>query len=170
MADFLPAYEQAILLEGGYKLHEVQGDRGGQTYAGIARKRWPQWPGWAEIDAGRQPATAMVRAFYHANFWLRFRVDGIADQEVAECLFLGAINAEASVKLWQVVVGVTPDGVVGQKTLAAINAAPRENLLPLVTLAKITRYRDICMRDRTQTKFLLGWINRALAEAACPST
>ena len=29
-------------------------------------------------------------------------------------------------------------------------------------LAKITRYRDIVQRDRTQGKFLLGWLNRTL--------
>ena len=170
MADFLPAFEQIVQLEGGYKLHKVEGDRGGMTYAGIARNFWPQWPGWSDIDAGRQPAAALVRAFYHANFWLRFRCDAIQDQEVAECLVLGAVNGEASVKLWQVVVGVTPDGVVGPRTIAAINATERKLLLPLVTLSKIARYRDICMRDRSQTKFLLGWINRAFAEAACPST
>jgi hypothetical protein len=30
-------------------------------------------------------------------------------------------------------------------------------------LAKIARYRDIVQRDKTQIKFLLGWINRTLA-------
>ena len=52
MADFLQAFESMIRNEGGYKLHSVEGDRGGMTYAGIARKRNPQWPGWAAIDRG----------------------------------------------------------------------------------------------------------------------
>jgi hypothetical protein len=30
------------------------------------------------------------------------------------------------------------------------------------TLAKIARYRDIVRKDKTQLKFLVGWINRAL--------
>ena len=47
MADFLPAYEAMIRNEGGYVLHDVPGDRGGMTYAGIARNMNPQWPGWA---------------------------------------------------------------------------------------------------------------------------
>ena len=40
MAEFLPAFESMILHEGGYVLHDVPGDRGGQTYTGISRKNW----------------------------------------------------------------------------------------------------------------------------------
>jgi len=29
-------------------------------------------------------------------------------------------------------------------------------------LAKIARYAEICNKNRTQSKFLLGWINRTL--------
>ena len=36
--------------EGGYVLHEVPGDTGGMTYAGIARNKNPQWNGWALVD------------------------------------------------------------------------------------------------------------------------
>lgn len=35
MADFLPAFEEVVLNEGGYKLTDIKQDRGGQTYAGI---------------------------------------------------------------------------------------------------------------------------------------
>ena len=31
-------------------------------------------------------------------------------------------------------------------------------------LAKVSRYAEICNRDRTQSNFLLGWINRTLKE------
>jgi len=37
MANFEPCFEKVIKLEGGYKLHNVKGDKGGITYAGIAR-------------------------------------------------------------------------------------------------------------------------------------
>jgi hypothetical protein len=37
--------------------------------------------------------------------------------------------------------------------------------LALYALARIARYRDIVTRQRTQQKFLLGWINRSLQEA-----
>lgn len=167
MADFLPAVEQCIKLEGGYKLHNVAGDRGGSTFAGISRKHWPNWTGWMEIDAGRQPDAAQVRAFYFAEFWTKHRLDLVRDQDLAECIFLAAVNGGgAAIKVLQVALGCTPDGVVGPKTMIAINAADPKHLMLTFTLGKIARYRDICMKDRSQVKFLLGWINRAFAEAA----
>ena len=79
MADFEPCFEKVILIEGGYKLHEVQGDRGGMTYAGIARNFWPKWPGWAKIDANEFDGelTRLVRVFFKAEFWDRIRGDDI---------------------------------------------------------------------------------------------
>lgn len=46
MAEFTPAFEEMIRNEGGYILHNVAGDHGGDTYAGIARRFHPDWPGW----------------------------------------------------------------------------------------------------------------------------
>jgi lysozyme family protein len=168
MADFLPAYESMLISEGGYKLHTVAGDRGGMTYAGIARNRWPNWPGWRDIDHGETPDTALVRDFYRVNFWDRVRGDDIADQHVARSLFDFAVNAGTgtAIKLAQIVVGATPDGAFGPKTLTALNAMDGDRFVLAYALAKIARYRDIVTRDRTQQKFLLGWINRTLKEAA----
>jgi len=57
--------------EGGYVLHEVPGDTGGMTYAGIARNKNPQWPGWALVDKKEfgGSLTPMVREFYRTEFW-----------------------------------------------------------------------------------------------------
>ncbi|TXH19533.1 MAG: N-acetylmuramidase [Hyphomicrobiaceae bacterium] len=165
MADFNPAYEQLIKAEGGYKLHKVKNDRGGLTYAGITRKSYPDWSGWAYIDRGETPPNALVRAFYHAQYWLRYRLDEVANQDVAECVFMAGVNAEAAIRLLQIVVKTKPDGRIGPNTLSAVNAADPQILLSFFTLAKIDRYRQIVNKDRSQEMFLLGWINRAFTEA-----
>ena len=59
-----------------------------------------------------------------------------------------------------------PDHRLGEKTLSAVNDMDGEKFALSYALAKIARYRDIVTRDRTQAKFLLGWINRTLREAA----
>ena len=168
MADFLPAYEKMIVAEGGYKLTDIANDKGGQTYAGISRKFHPDWQGWKAVDIGQIPATDLVRGFYRENFWEVVRGDSIMRQDIAESLFSFAVNAGqgTAIKLAQIVVGVTPDGAIGPKTLMAINGIDTDYFRAAFALAKITRYRDIVQRDRSQIKFLLGWINRTLKDAA----
>lgn len=168
MADFLPAFEKMILREGGYKLTNDPTDRGGQTYAGIARTRNPQWEGWPLIDSGQSVPAAMVRAIYCETYWDPLRLGAVIDQRAASSLFDFAVNAGTgtSAKLAQIVVATTPDGQVGPKTVTAINATDPALFLAHFTLAKIARYRDIVRRDKTQIKYLMGWINRALEQAA----
>jgi lysozyme family protein len=165
MADFAPAFEKVIADEGGYKLTDIPGDRGGMTYAGIARKPNPNWTGWQFID--RQDfgsATPLVREFYKSNFWDRVRGDELKNQAIAETIFNFAVNTGVGVasKLAQLIVGTTPDGAIGPKTVERLNICTAEKFLPAYTLAKIQRYVNICMKDRSQTKFLLGWTRRAL--------
>lgn len=169
MADFERAFAQAIEIEGGYKLTDHKDDRGKQTYAGISRVHNPDWPGWQHIDAGLRPPTQLVRALYHAKYWLPVCGDEIEDQDVAEAVFLSYINGKASAKVLQIVLGVQPDGSIGPKTIAALNASGREHrdlLLALFFIGKVDRYRQICNKDRTQVKWLLGWINRIFKEHA----
>ena len=168
MADFLPAFGRAILAEGGYQLHQVAGDTGGLTYAGIARAKNPQWPGWAWIDRGETPPSQLVRDFYRAGWWESILGDQIRDQEVAYTIYSFATNAglRTAIRLVQLVVGATPDGLMGVKTVEALNALEPRLFLALYAPARISRYRDIVARDRSQGKFLLGWINRSLKEAS----
>ena len=164
MADFEHAFQRLMQNEGGFTLSNNPADRGGQTYAGIARRMQPAWPGWAYIDRGETPPTDMVRSFYRAEYWDRVRGDEITSQRVAENLFDFHVNAGgAAIKLAQIVAGAIPDGSIGPKTLAAINAADPALFVSAYALAKIARYRDIVTRDRSQGIFLLGWINRCLA-------
>ena len=172
MADFLQAFERAILAEGGYKLHEVAGDRGGMTYAGIARNPNPGWPGWAYIDRGETPPSQLVRDYYREGWWNPIRGDGIASQDVAYTIYSFSTNSSArlrpvvAVKLAQLVAGATPDGVFGPRTLASVNAMGPELFVAKYALARLARYEQIVRRDRTQQKFLLGWLSRTLKEAA----
>lgn len=166
MADFTPAFEKMIHDEGGYQLTDIPGDRGGMTYAGIARKPNPDWAGWAFVDRKDfGGATQLVREFYKANFWDRIRGDDITVQPIAETIFNFAVNTGTGVaiKLAQLIVGVTPDGAIGPKTVERLNICTAEKFLPAYALAKISRYAQICNKDRGQSKFLLGWINRTLA-------
>lgn len=166
MAEFDPAFEKMLHDEGGYQLTNIPGDRGGMTYAGIARNPNPDWPGWALVDRKEfgGPLTSMVREFYRQRFWNVVRGDEIRDQAIAETIFNFAVNTGTSVaiKLAQVIVGATPDGGIGPKTVELLNQCTAQKFVPSYALAKIGRYANICNKDRGQSKFLLGWINRTL--------
>ncbi len=167
MAEFALAFEKMILNEGGYVLHNVSGDRGGQTYAGIARNFHPDWEGWGIIDRGDMDdpgLTQMVREFYKKNFWNKVKGEDISGQRIAEALFDFAVNAgiKTASKLAQVVIEATPDGIIGSKSVGKLNGMDEEIFVPRYALAKIARYAEICKRNSNQKKFLLGWINRTL--------
>lgn len=164
MAEFLPAFERMIVNEGGYVLHTVKDDRGGMTYAGIARAFHPNWPGWRVIDQGETPPADMVRQFYRSNFWHPLRLDEVEHQDVAGNIFDFGVNAGlgTAAKLAQLVAGTTPDGKIGAKTLQALNTIDPDLFVARYALAKIARYRDIVAKNRTQQRFLIGWLNRTL--------
>ena len=177
MADFKPCFDKVMVLEGGYKLHDVSGDRGGMTYAGIARNFWPQWPGWLKVDAGELDGelTGMVRGFYKKEFWDRIRGDDIGAQDGAYHIYAFAVNAglKTSIRMMQRVIGATPDGILGNKTFQCMNEMledEKDERIFVVTfsLFKVFRYKNICMNDKRRSrdklfsnqKFLCGWINR----------
>lgn len=171
MADFVPAFERMIQNEGGFKLVNIQADRGGQTYAGIARNYHPKWPGWGYIDSGDllNPALSdLVEDFYRTQFWDKLAGDRITSQIVAESIFDFGVNAgpATAAKLAQIVAGTLPDGSIGPVTLEKLNAMEPAQFALKYALAKIARYAEICNKDRTQSKFLLGWINRTMKETA----
>ena len=164
MADFLPSFERVLRNEGGYVLHTDKDDRGGMTYAGIARAFHPNWPGWRVIDQGETPPADLVRQFYRSNFWHPLRLDEVEHQDVAGNIFDFGVNAGlgTAAKLAQLVAGTTPDGKIGAKTLQALNTIDPDLFVARYALAKIARYRDIVAKNRTQQRFLIGWLNRTL--------
>lgn len=166
MADFAPSFQKMIRNEGGFTLHKVAGDRGGLTYAGIAEKFHPDWEGWNVVkhNENSMELTQMVFNFYKKHYWDGVKGDDIKQQKVAESIFDFAVNAgvRTASKLAQLVVDSTPDGKIGPKTLERINQANEELFISNYALAKVSRYASIVNNNRSQGKFLLGWINRTL--------
>ena len=137
------------------------------TYAGFARNKIPQWPGWALVDKKELGGalTPMVREFYRVEFWDKMRGNEINNQDVANTIFNFGVNAGMSmaVKLAQLVVGATPDGGIGAKTVERLNQIPDgQRFKEQYALAKIARYVEICNKNPVQVKFLKGWLNRTL--------
>lgn len=161
MADFLPAVVKTIAHEGGARYTETAGDTGGATKYGISKRAYPQ------LDI-RNLTEDQAREIYRRDYWNLIKGDSIQSQAVAENIFDSAVNLGSgrTIRLVQLTLGVAQDGALGQDTLAALNKADPERFIADFTLAKIARYVGICNKDRTQSKFLLGWLNRAMGTMA----
>ena len=79
---------------------------------------------------------------------------------------------KTAIKLLQVAVNanlpshkrIKVDGVIGPKTIEAVNSVDADKLLTTYALLRIGRYREIVLKNPSQRKFLLGWINRVFKE------
>ncbi|MDE7255483.1 MAG: peptidoglycan domain protein [Helicobacter sp.] len=155
-------------------------DRGGETLNGIARKFHPNWEGWAIVDAIKHAGSCdtkqlalklaseerlqnLVGAFYKKNFWDKMRLDEIESQVVANNLYLFGVNAgiARAVKFAQQIVGTRQDGMLGAKTLAAINATDEVHFKKAFDALEIAYYKGIVQRSPSQERFIKGWLRRA---------
>ena len=184
MANFDIAFPPILVHEGGYV--NDPDDPGGETYQGIARKMQPDWLGWTIIDLlkkhGSFPVSLHssdekeilkqlgfeVKSFYYSNFWMKIQGDKITNQKVADSIFDFAVNAgiPVSISLAQSVVNAKPDGVIGPKTIDAINRTDVKYFLAAFTLTKIIRYVAICNKRQTSKKYFFGWVVRSLNHSA----
>ena len=164
MADSDLAIEHVVEIEGGYKVWRTEGDRGGQTCAGISRRANPKWPGWDFIDRGI-PAddpeiVALIHDLYRNKYWNPIKGDDIRDQDLAIAMMSCAVlsGPATATRLMQLCVGTPQDGIMGPQTLDAINRQTDQGkTLGAFTLARIARYVAICENDPSQRKFFYGW-------------
>lgn len=167
MAEFLEAYRKTAVHEGGYA--NVKGDRGGETYAGIARNSWPNWVGWSIVDQYRlkhnekvksKELEGMVKQFYKRYFWDKLQGDAIEGQRIAEFLYDYYVHSGArAIKDIQRIIGVDDDGLFGGKTLAAINATDENDAFRQLFNVRKT-FLNRLADTAGQEKFRQGWMNR----------
>ncbi|GAB6066027.1 hypothetical protein JCM9492_11190 [Aquifex pyrophilus] len=163
---FEKALRKVLELEGGLKLHRNPTEKY-ETYAGIYRKAHPEWEGWQYIDKGLEPPFELVRGFYYKNYWKPF--EKVKDEKIKALLFETAVNlgVQKTVKLAQKVLGLKTDGVLGPRTLEALNSANPEDFIRDFTLARIAFYTALANKNpRKYGLYLRGWINRTLEAMA----
>lgn len=134
MANFLTAYKKTGGWEGGW--NHIAGDRGGETYKGIARKFWPKWDGWKIIDEYKKThklkngdfiknsdLDQLVLDFYKKEFWDVVGGDKIEDQNTANTLYDFGVNAGygRSIQNIEIVLAMKPTGRISAKLLERIN-------------------------------------------------
>ena len=69
----------------------------------------------------------------------------------------GSVTAAKGI---QKALGLVADGLVGPKTLAALNAADKAAVFSKIFQARYKFFRNIVDRNPSQKIFLKGWLNR----------
>jgi lysozyme family protein len=176
MAEFSPAYQLERKHEGYYVNNPS--DKGGETYAGVARNIHPTWPGWPLWDAykkqlGRQlkwneivpGLEPYVQAFYY-SLWTSKNFSGFTSQELANMFYDFYVNSGGATKRVQQLLRdefkapIVVDGAFGPDTLRTMNSQDPIALYNAIKNARIQYYQNIVARDPSQKVFLKGWLDR----------
>ena len=128
------------------------------TYRTYCRDKLLPTPGVKELKA---IPYAQWREIAKSMFWDMWKADEIVSQPVANILVDWVWSSGSNgIKIPQQMLGVKADGVVGPKTIAALNRQnPREFFYKLKERRK-KFLEDIVAKSPGQKKFLKGWLNR----------
>ena len=169
MANIFTALGLTLKHEGGYAFDPA--DPGGETYCGISRKDFPNWPGWVLVDQ-KKPLSynqiiqdtgliAKVNAFYLV-LWRACGGDLINSQRIASALFDWYVTSgRRAIYALQKIVGVKMDGEMGPETIDAVNNGQEGNIFLKFVSFRIDFYRALAVNNPSMSKFLGGWVARA---------
>lgn len=151
--------------EGGYANNKH--DHGGPTNMGVTLSTWKQIgydkDGDGDIDIDDiKLLTKNDVMFVLRRYWNRWKADDIKNQSIANILVDWVWGSgKWGIVYPQQLLGVKADGIVGPKTLAAVNNYPNQKeLFDKIKSRREKHFRDICKKDNTQYTNLNGWLNR----------
>lgn len=107
----------------------------------------------------------MVEAFYKKEFWDKARLDDVNSQQMANEVFIAGVNMgmKKAVMLAQRLVGTTQDGIVGSKTIKAMNSFDDTVFDEMYDKLENEHYEAIITANPSKRIFAKGWRNRAIA-------
>lgn len=164
MADYRKMIPFILKWEGGWSNHP--NDQGGETMKGVTiatyreycrQKKRPE-PTGNDLRSITQEEWEEI---FKTMYWDRWKADQIRSQAVAEILvdWVWASGVHG-VRVPQRLLSVSPDGIVGPVTLAAINGADPRGLFSRIKEERIRFVEDIVKNKPSQSVFLKGWKNR----------
>lgn len=139
-------------------------DNGGATMVGVTIGTYRSY---CRYKGKKAPSVADLKAIpykewrdiLHTMFWSKWKADLIEDQKVANMVVDWVWTSGAgTIKRVQALLNVTQDGIVGPKTIAALNAA--KDISVKVYQARKSFFEAIVKRNPSQKKWLKGWMNR----------
>lgn len=151
--------------EGGFVNHP--NDKGGATNKGITIDTYTYY---RKFKGLRKPSVNDLKNISNAEwmdvlknlYWDKWKADHIYNQSIANFLVDWVwASGVYGIKYPQEVLGVIADGIVGNKTLSAVNNYPNQSeLFQKLWDRRKQHFESIVQRDPSQKVFLKGWMNR----------
>jgi lysozyme family protein len=159
MAVYTKVIKKILKWEGGFA--NVPGDTGGATMKGVTLSTYRQYFGKDKtVQDLKEITQAEWDYIFKKGYWDRWKADDIENQSIAELLVDWVWTSGIwGIKLPQRVLGVKDDGVVGDKTIEAINTYhDKKELFDKLWNRRKKQFQDIAKNGKE--KFLAGWLNR----------
>lgn len=147
--------------EGGFVNDPL--DRGGATNKGITIGTFRSFYGKdATVEQLKNITDEQWLHIFKIGYWNPWKADEISNQSIANIVvdWAWASGPVTSIKQVQSILGVSVDGVVGPKTLSAVNSADQHALFSDIHASRLKFVEDIVRRNPTQARFLKGWKDR----------
>lgn len=162
MDRFEKIFDYLLKVEGGYS--NDKHDKGGKTKYGITEEDARDFG----YKGDMQDLTKdFAKSIYLKKYYLGNKLDKVINNKVALSVCDWAVNSgKNGIKNAQIAINqltntnLDVDGVIGNKTLEALNAADPEKFLEVYHNLQRIYYRSKVEGDKTQKEFLTGWLNR----------
>lgn len=167
MADYKKLIPFILRWEGGFANDPA--DRGGATMKGITigtfttyrKSKGKPTPTVTDLKNISDQEWGDV---FKSLFWDKWCADNIKSQSIANILVDWVwASGKYGITIPQRILGVVQDGVVGPKTLEALNARDADKLFAQLKQARINFVETIVKRNPSQKKFINGWKRRIYA-------
>lgn len=142
-------------------------DLGGATNKGVTIAIWKQQgydkngDGLVNVEDLKLITDTDAIAIMRRNYWNRWRADDIVDQSLANLLVDWVWGSgRHGILLPQKMLGVTADGVVGAKTIEALNRQRPREFFAQLRLRREQFLRGICVSRPANKKYINGWVKR----------
>ena len=150
------AFKMTLGHEGGYVNHKL--DPGGMTNLGVTKRAWESYVSREVTEAEMRALTpAIVKPFYKKMYWDKIRGDDLPSG-VDFAAYDYAVNSgvNKASKTLQEIAGAVPDGIIGPKSLVAINLVPPDEMVDAICMMRLEFLKRLPRWD----VFGKGWSTR----------
>jgi len=142
-------------------------DKGGATNMGVTLSTWKKVgcdndrDGDIDIDDIKKLSIPQAMKVCKDHYWDRWMADMINNQSIAECLVEWVWGSgKWGIVIPQRILGVLDDGIVGYKTLQAVNNQNQVKFYNRLVEEKLKFLDDLVKNNPSQKRFIKGWKNR----------